>query len=1408
MQQLFHLGLDVGSTTVKIVVLDGQLKFVLGKYQRHFSEVKASACRLLTETLKALGDVQITLGITGSGGINIAKALGVTFHQEVIACAEAIKALAPETDVAIEIGGEDAKIAYMKCGEFRMNGVCAGGTGAFIDQMASLLQTDAHGLDQLAQGAVHIYPIAARCGVFAKTDVQALMNDGVANSDIVASIFQAVVNQIIAGLACGRPIRGKVAFLGGPLHFLPQLRKRFITTLNLKDQDIIIPENAQNFVALGAALAGRSQRLNPQGLIAALPEVMAAQGGEVVKLPALFTSQAQYQEFLARHHSHRVGRAALAAAQGPCFLGIDAGSTTIKLVLIDQQARLLYSYYASNQGSPLDSALEALQDMYRLLPGQLWLGRSVVTGYGEGLLQAALQVDEGIVETMAHFKGAEHFLPGVETIIDIGGQDMKSITIKNGVVETIALNEACSSGCGSFIQTFAASLNLEVAEFARRALFAESPADLGSRCTVFMNSRVKQAQKEGVALAEISAGIACSVVKNALFKVLKLTDSAELGAKIVVQGGTFLNQAILRSFEQVTGREVVCPDIAGLMGAFGAALAAREQYSHGRTALLGPEDLASFKLSKHVANCRLCSNTCQLSIIRFPGGGRFVAGNRCQRGEGHAVKPNLRPNLFQEKVQRLFSYTPLAEGKAPRGEIGLPRALNMYQHYPFWFTFFTNLGFRVVLSDPSSREFYQRGMDSITSESICYPAKLVNGHLENLLAKGVKRIFYPAIPYDIQEDAQSDNHFNCPIVTSYPEAIKANVEGLQSKDILFLFPFLPLDNPSRLKKRLHQELGGCLGLKLGEIRSAVDAAYAELERFNQDIRRLGKETLTRLKLEGQRGIVLAGRPYHLDPQLHHGIPELINSLGLAVFTEDSVAHLGEIKRPLNVVDQWAYHTRLYAAASLVAQEETLELVQLNSFGCGLDAVTSEQVRDILEAAGRVYTLLKIDEISNLGAAKIRIRSLLAVMDQARQPSEQKNPSHPRVKFTREMRATHTILVPQMSPIHFQFLEPAFRSQGYQVKILPQVSQDDLDQGLKYVNNDACYPSILVVGQIIQALKSGDYPLDRVAVAMSQTGGGCRASNYISFIRRALRGAGFPDVPVISINSGDLEGNPGFSWSVPLLHRACMALIYGDLLMRLTYAVRPYEVNSGETNAFFAKWTDKCMEHLAAEASIRHGMREFQANCRALVREFAQIPVTGQVKPRVGVVGEILVKYHPFANNNLVQFLEQEGAEVVVPDILDFFLYTGFARIYQHQKLSAGFSQYLLGQGTIQFLEFYRRTAKKALAQSGRFRVPKSIFKLAEAAEPIMSLGHLTGEGWYLTAEMIELIQDGVNNVLCVQPFACLPNHIIGKAMATEIRRRFPGANLAAIDFDPGASEVNQLNRIKLFLGTAGDSLAT
>ncbi len=1398
-----RVGLDIGSTTVKAAIIGENNELLFGRYQRHFSDIRKTVSDIISEVGNEIQGERVLIAVTGSGGISVSKWLGIPFVQEVAAGTDAIRALAPQTDVAIELGGEDAKITYLTGGlEQRMNGSCAGGTGAFIDQMAALLNTDASGLNELAKKHTTIYPIASRCGVFAKSDIQPLINEGAKKSDVAASVFQSVVNQTISGLACGKPIRGNVAFIGGPLHKLSELRQRFIETLNLQPENIIFPENANLFVAIGCALSEETCELDIDALVKSVSVLGDNQLREVERLAPLFKNEDELEQFRVRHAKSIIPTANINSHIGACYLGIDAGSTTTKAVLLNKDAEILYSHYAGNQGDPLKSVIGILKEIYGQLPDNAYIAKTCTTGYGEHLIKAALGADFGEIETMAHYKAADKFLPGAEFILDIGGQDMKCMRVKDGEIESILLNEACSSGCGSFIENFANALGMTSAEFAVLGLSAENPVDLGSRCTVFMNSRVKQAQKEGATVADISAGLSYSVVKNALFKVIKLRDTASMGEKIIVQGGTFMNDSVLRAFELIVGKDVIRPDKAGLMGAYGSALIAIERDDGKPSTIAALDKLDGFKVEKTAARCGKCSNNCLLTISKFPDGKRYISNNRCERGAGNVSAGEKLPNLYDYKYHLLFDRESLTEKEAKHGVLGLPRVLGMYENFPFWHRLFTELGFSVKLSPKSSRDIYDMGIETMPSESVCYPAKLAHGHIQALIDDGVKLIFYPSMPYEMTDNNGGDNHYNCPVVATYSEVIKNSVPELR-ETVRFLNPFLPIFNEKRMAERLYEEFSAALpdfNITKHEIESALEKAYGEDATFKAEMRKKGEETLNFLKENGKRGIVLAGRPYHVDPEINHGLPEMISGYGFAVLTEDSVAHLGEVVRPIRVVDQWTYHTRLYAAAHIVGANECLELVQLNSFGCGLDAITTDEVQEILRSFGKLYTCLKIDEVNNLGAARIRLRSLISVVDERARHKYKPVRGHigyiRQPEFTKEMRKNHTILCPQMAPIHFDMLEAAFGHSGYNVVILKDCSKDVVDTGLKYVNNDACYPSILIVGQLIHALLSGKYDLENTSVMITQTGGACRATNYVGMLKKALKDAGFEKIPLISLNVVGLEKQSGFKLTASMAVRAFMGIVYGDVLQRCLYKVRPYEKVKGSANALYEKWRLFLREELKSLSLPR-----FNNNVRNIVKEFLEFPVNDIEKPKVGLVGEILVKFHPVANNDIIGLLENEGCEVVVPDLMGFFYYICSHGKTKSELLYCSRLKKFAENSAIKAFKFMERSYRKAVTGT-KFGCPGDIFEMRESVRPIVSPGNIAGEGWFLSAEMLELIREGVPNIVCMQPFACLPNHVTGKGVIGELRRQHPESNIVAVDFDPGASEVNQVNRIKLMLTQA------
>lgn len=977
MSKVYDLGIDVGSTTVKTVILDDG-DIIYNKYERHFSKVRETVADQLGIIKEAYPEDKFRIAITGSAGLGIAQACGIPFVQEVFSAFVAVNKTYPKADVVIELGGEDAKIIFLTGGvEQRMNGSCAGGTGAFIDQMAGLLGVDPDEMNELALKAEKNYPIASRCGVFAKSDIQPLLNQGARKEDISASIFQAVVDQTVSGLAQGRKIGGQVLFLGGPLTYLSALREAFKKTLSLSEENAVLPENSSCYIAFGAAL--HANTLAEETTIdETLDKIVNAKTSDnIVVGEPLFNSQAEYAAFIDRHKKSDLKYADITTYQGDAYLGIDAGSTTTKLVLITPEGGLLYQHYCSNQGQPLDIIAAKLKEIYRLAGPGLNIRASAVTGYGEELIKAGLGVDYGIVETVAHYKAAAYFCPDVDFIIDIGGQDIKCFKIKNNAIDSIMLNEACSSGCGSFIQTFAGAMGYDISQFAQLGLFSKAPVELGSRCTVFMNSSVKQAQKDGASVEDISAGLSSSIIKNAVYKVIRAKSVDELGKNIVVQGGTFLNDAVLRSFEMELGRNVIRPAIAGLMGALGCALFAKEKSkgSFGTSNILTAEQLDEFSYTSRAVQCGGCGANCNLTVIRFNDGSRFTSGNRCEKGAGLKLTDRLE-NMIEFKYNYIKELEQCKPKGKPVAKVGLPLALSYYDLMPFFTRLFTDMGFEVVFSEESTRETYYKGQQTIPSDTVCYPAKIAHGHIESLLEKGVDLIFYPCMSYNIDEGG-SDNHYNCPVVAYYPELLKANNDKLTEEN--FITPYIDLNNKKHVAKALARALER-YGFTAKQILPLLNRAYSAQIDFRRAVRSKAQEIIKEARQKGQKIIVVAGRPYHIDPEINHGIHKLIASLGFAVITEDSVAGLVDTPA-LDVLNQWTYHSRMYRAAKYVCENDDMQLVQLVSFGCGIDAVTTDEVRAILEEQGKLYTQLKIDEITNLGAAKIRLRSLAAALEE-------------------------------------------------------------------------------------------------------------------------------------------------------------------------------------------------------------------------------------------------------------------------------------------------------------------------------------------------------------------------------------------------------------------------------------------
>lgn len=1414
---MLTLGIDLGSTTVKFALFSSEGELLAHDYRRHGSEVKETLLEVLEGLREAAGNKPVRVLFSGSGALGISGKLGAGFVQEVIADARYLKRRAPELDAAIELGGEDAKLLYLKGGvELRMNEACAGGTGAFIDQMAALLDTDAPGLDQLASEAAASHPMASRCGVFAKTDLVAMLNSGVSRAEAARSVMDAVAEQTVSGLACGRPVEGEVAFLGGPLTFLGQLRAAFERRLGAVGTRFRTFSDAHCAVAIGAALEGldegarASRERSWESLEALLADLkrLPKQESAGAKLPPLFSCEAEKEEFLERHGREKAQRAPLSKSSGDLFLGVDLGSTTVKGAVIDEEGRLVYSWYEENQGHPLERLYGAVRKLLAEMPPAARLRQACTTGYGADLGRAAIGAAFSEVETLAHARAAAAFEPEVSYVIDIGGQDMKCLEIKEGLIRSVKLNEACSSGCGSFLQTFAAQLSLTMSEFVAKALASTAPCDLGTRCTVFMNSRVRQAQREGASVEDIAAGLCRSIVRNALYKVLRIHDPEELGQRVVVQGGTFLNDAVLRAFELQIGRSVVRPDIAGLMGAFGAALLAKERTLEATPALeLAAEKLDETRIIRRELLCRGCGNNCRLTMNRFPTGEKFFSGNRCEFAQKSAGKVRKAAESFIDwKLARLFECAPLPAEIAPMGKIGIPRALNAYEHFPYWMQFFTALGFTVELSHPSDHALAGKASATVPSQSLCFPAKLLHGHVADLAEKGVKTIWAPCVPFEGRKDDRVPGRFACPVAGGYPEAMRLSLENALP-GVKILTPFVDIEYPESVVRAV---CAAWPELKASDVRHAAEAAHDRLEDYRRDLRMKGESIWRQHEASGEPLVVLAGRPYHLDPLVNHGIPQLIESMGAAVVTEDAVAHLAPDPKDLSVVNQWSFHRRLYRAAALVRESRSAELVQLMSFGCGIDAITSEEIGKLLAARGRMATTLKIDEGDTLGAARIRLKSLLAAVEDRRRagkdlaretlmdesPAEDASAKTTQTESLAQRLAGKTIYAPQMAPIHFPILTAALNACGWKVEILPEVREAAIEEGLRHVNNDACYPAIVVIGQLLDALKTRRIDPERSALLLAQTCGPCRATNYPSLLKWALKDLHLERIPVVTLGGGGLEGAESLGIGLMGLKRLMLGTLYGDLLQRLSFHVRAYEAVPGSAGKLLEEWTER-----ATAAVAKGSARAFAADAKAMTKAFLALPMRSEERPKVGIVGEILLKYHPQANLNLVEEIIEEGGEPVLGDMASFFLYCLYDSIYRAKEMGGEKTKALGAWLATRWFEHLRGELREALEGTPLAGVP-TLAEDLKRIDGVVSAGQEAGEGWLLTAEMMEFLDEGVPNVVCLQPFGCLPNHVTGKGVMRRLRETYPDANLCAIDFEAGTSKTNVMNRLKLFLAQA------
>ena len=1394
---MIKIGIDIGSTTVKVAAVGDTGGIIFSRYGRHHADAREVVVRMLGELQEVCGDDDVCLRLTGSVGMGFAEKCSLPFVQEVVAATKAVQKYHPEAASLIDIGGEDAKVVLFRDGratDLRMNGNCAGGTGAFIDQMAVLLDVGVGELGSLALQAERTYPIASRCGVFCKTDIQNLVAKNVNKADIAASILHAVAVQTVVTLAHGCEITPPVVMCGGPLTFIPALLKAFKDYLSLSDDDIILPEKGEMLPALGAAMSAvdDEQPRKLAGFIGLLGGDSRHGNGHSLALKPIFADEGEHSAWLGHMSRYKVGKAKLRKGGQDVFIGIDSGSTTTKLVVTDTSSRVLYSYYTSNKGNPIEAVEEGLKQLQEecvRTGATLYVKGSCSTGYGEDLVKASFQLDGGIVETIAHYMAAHSLDPDVSFILDIGGQDMKAMFITNGVIDRIEINEACSSGCGSFIETFAKTLGYTAAEFASLACRAAAPCDLGTRCTVFMNSKVKQALREGATVSDIAAGLAYSVVKNCLYKVLKLRDVSQLGSHIVVQGGTMRNDAVVRALETLAGIEVARCDMPELMGAYGCALYAR-RYSRGGVTLDELLDKAGY--TSRTLHCKGCDNQCLVVRYRFANGHDYFSGNRCEKvfANGGGDRPRKGINAYEKKNRLLFDREPL---KGPSAiTIGIPRCLNMYEDYPFWHTLFTNCGIGVRLSSSSEFSSYEQSACMVMSDNICFPAKLVHSHIQDLIDSRVERIFMPFVVHERQDGGQ--NSYNCPIVTGYAEVVK----GVQGGSV-------PIDSPTfsfKDKKLLYRqccEYLATLGVSDKAASRAFSLAVSAQDAYEKDIAAYDEYVLRKAREQGAMAIMLAGRPYHADMLIQHKVSDMLADMGVYVLTDDIVRGRKVAVNDTHYLPQWAYPNRILEAAEWSAGQEGVEFVEMTSFGCGPDAFLTDEVRDMLMRHGKALTLLKLDDINNVGSMKLRVRSLMESLKLAKggKAGGRKEEVFKTTPEFDDACRGRKIIVPYFTPFISPLIPAIMKIAGYDVDNLPLSDTESCEWGLKYANNEVCYPATLIVGDIIKAFESGKYDPANTAVAMTQTGGQCRASSYVALIKKALVDAGYGEVPVVAFTFGGSMGNrqPGFrvNW-LKMLPIALYAVLYSDCIAKFYYATVVREKQPGQA----ARLRDLYLE--AGESLILEGRHDDLLSYLAMAATEFDRACCDRTCPKVCVVGEIFLKFNPFAQKHVTDWLMSHGIEIVPPLLLDFFMQSFVNKRVDEQahisrKTVAGFVYGLM----------YKRIRKHIdrvnhAASSFRYFTPfNDIFAEAEEARKVITLSAQFGEGWLLPAEIMSCARQGVRNVVSLQPFGCIANHIVSKGVEKKIKAFFPDMNILSLDFDSGVSDVNITNRLLLFI---------
>ncbi len=1408
-----RIGVDAGSTTLKLVILNTTDEVVYKVYRRHKANINNVFAEELNTIIREFPDTLFSLHITGSAGMGIAERTGIPFIQEVVASVEVVEKVYPETQTLIDLGGEDAKMVFFKPGhqpDIRMNGSCAGGTGAFIDQMADLMNISVEELGDLALKGETIYPVASRCGVFAKTDVQNLISRNIRMADIALSILYTVALQSVTSLARGIDIAPKVLCIGGPLTFIPALRHAFREVLEVSKGDLILPDHSEYFPAWGTALHCK-EKTGFCDLSLLIEKLNQTGNKRKDTLPPLFKNEQDYLLWEKNRKITCLKRREIKEKDGEinCFLGIDSGSTTTKILIMDEESHILYNFYDKNEGNPLKKVIEGLKQFYTVADEKgvkINILSGAATGYGEDLIKSALGLNYGIVETMAHLFGAQYVDPEVSFVLDIGGQDMKSIFIDKGIISNIEINEACSSGCGSFLQNFASTMNLDMDEFTRIACLAGEPSDLGSRCTVFMNSKVKQSLRENAGLGNIAAGLAYSVMKNCLFKVLKMSNLNHLGDHIVVQGGTFRNDAVYRALELLSGKSVSSTDSPELMGAFGAALYARKQWQcekpkpsfAGRDAIPDVNCIETKELQ-----CKGCSNQCAVLRFRFENGNMCYAGNKCEKvffsKNAAAVKGY---NAFEWKNQLLFDRpverTDIAEGK----KIGIPRVLNMFENYPFWHSLFTHCGFEVVLSPESTYPLYQKGVGSIMSDNICFPAKLVHGHILALADQQVDRIFYPIVPKEEKEFRNSSNCFNCPVVSGYPDVIRSAMDPEERYGIPFDKPVVTFSSDYALKKACHTYLSS-LGVSKDIFDRAFDRAIHERELLKKELRESQVQRLNRAISNGEWVFIVAGRPYHTDPLIHQKAGQILSDLGAHVFTDDIFRKPeSEGFGKLKIVSQWSYPNRVVQAAMEVAKlPQTVQLIQLNSFGCGPDSFFMDETGDILRQAGKNHTVLRIDEIASSGSIRLRLRSLIESLKSL--PADQNHgmassyQTHV-TSYTKSDRKK-TILVPWFADFISPFIPVVADLAGYKLVNLPKSSKASADAGLKYGNNEVCYPSTLILGDIITALQSGAYDLDEIVVAITQTGGQCRATNYLSQIKNGLQNAGFSHIPVVVISTGEVFQNEQKAFKMPVgkfINVLIYGLLYADALQKMYSSTIIREKKKGETQALFDFYIEQAMD-----AVRKNSYKTILKLMEQAVADFNQIPVHDRAFTKIGLIGEIFVKYNNYGQAHITEWLRSKGMEVVTPPILDFLMqYFVNSEINIQNKIQGNsLLKKLLRPALLTFMN-RRIHAIESIMENYRFYEPsESIFTKAKYAEEILDLSNQFGEGWTIAAEIAVYARHGINRVVCIQPFGCIANHIVAKGIEKRIKKFYPDMNLLYLDIDGGMAEVNLQNRLHFIL---------